>query len=73
MEINVGDRAFDRGRNRVFYENAASWLLIQVKNPVSLVSMRPGLTQHISCDSLNLCDVKRGLSFKGDRISPMLY
>ena len=30
--------------------------------------MRPGLTQHISANALNLCDVNRRLSLKGDRI-----
>jgi len=35
-----------------------------MKNPVSLVSMRPGLIQHISTDARNLCDVNRELSLK---------
>ena len=71
MEESIWARSrHTRAETGFFYKNTASQALIKVKNPVSLVSMRPGLIQHISTDALNLCNVNRGLSFKGARTFP---
>lgn len=42
-------------RNRVFYEKPFSSPTVRLKNPVSLVIMRPGMIQKLQTDAIYYC------------------